>query len=465
MVCTILAIIPVGWSQIDISYGQFCFEQAHDRVRQGDLKAALAFFRTAVRHNNMSELYWNDLGVTEMRLGEYAKARRRFVKSQFINPEYDAARDNLRDITNYMKSQGIRLETKDAILQHKMFAYRHAVSQARIIRGEDIDDVAEQLSSCQQDEVLNGEARPSCSISTESSILSEPFVIRNFVSSQSVLSFFNLQNIRSLYGDLRVDYYPQNMIEESSHPFFLSLDAAVEQLAAPKEVFHSVDVSEPGSYVQLNLDLDRFRSMTQNAQLPIPRLFNDEEMWARKCFNSADHLLSHFYLRHHWKMLLIGAEKASMFAHQDLLRASSYQIQLKGTKRWHLCSGNQSQYLYHPGDVNLFQPDYAQYPKVKQAKCVEATVGPGDLIYYPGDYWHQTLNQESPTISISSTIVLPADRKILSSVLQNQCDEYEAQVRDQSMQSDNDAHYSIIESEVCKIITTKCFDEWRSIFP
>jgi ribosomal protein L16 Arg81 hydroxylase len=43
------------------------------------------------------------------------------------------------------------------------------------------------------------------------------------------------------------------------------------------------------------------------------------------------------------------------------------------------------------------------------AQCMEAVLGPGDLIYYPPGYWHQTTIVEasgsSPAVALSSTVV------------------------------------------------------------
>ena len=53
-----------------------------------------------------------------------------------------------------------------------------------------------------------------------------------------------------------------------------------------------------------------------------------------QCFRNAD-----LFMRStHWRMLIIGSRDGGMFNHKDILRTSSFQVQLAGRKRWHLCS-------------------------------------------------------------------------------------------------------------------------------
>jgi ribosomal protein L16 Arg81 hydroxylase len=93
-------------------------------------------------------------------------------------------------------------------------------------------------------------------------------------------------------------------------------------------------------------------------------------------------------------MMLIGDEGAGMFNHQDVLRTASWQVQLQGSKLWHICAPDQSFALYEAGDVDVWQPNYERFPRFAQADCYEVTVQPGEFIYYPADYWHQTRKYE-----------------------------------------------------------------------
>jgi len=39
------------------------------------------------------------------------------------------------------------------------------------------------------------------------------------------------------------------------------------------------------------------------------------------------------------------------------------------------------------------------------SECYQQIVNEGEVIYYPTSYWHQTLNLQTPTISLTSSLV------------------------------------------------------------
>lgn len=64
--------------------------------------------------------------------------------------------------------------------------------------------------------------------------------------------------------------------------------------------------------------------------------------------------------------MLIGNKGAGMFNHIDVLRSASWQAQVHGAKRWHICAPDQSRYL-SAGTLDCFHPDYEKYPLFDQA--------------------------------------------------------------------------------------------------
>ena len=61
--------------------------------------------------------------------------------------------------------------------------------------------------------------------------------------------------------------------------------------------------------------------------------------------------------------------------------------------------------MYKAGDVNWFKPDYANWPRAKKAKCFQTITEPGDSMYYPRDWWHQTKNLDDINIAFSGSMV------------------------------------------------------------
>mmetsp|Transcript_10296 Transcript_10296/g.17234 ORF Transcript_10296/g.17234 Transcript_10296/m.17234 type:complete len:563 (+) Transcript_10296:42-1730(+) len=494
-------------------------------IEQGDYDHGLAYFRAACRLNNQSSLYWNDLGVTEMRLNMWHKAHQRFVAALTVDPGFDVAKANIEELVSYIQSGDAyvpphALAQKHAILcpielSHNDFAIlaAHQAVPKRNCVDVDVDTCAGTADS----------AASSCRCRKTSAHFQSPFVVRavfpllgidpdraNTLLDPAAAGTgdeeLNISNgakagnlLMTKYGRYRADYYPQNMFEEQSRPFFSSLEEALYQLlTVPRGTYPGVDASQPGTYVQWNLDRavlqELWRDLSYNGtnngtststnctevksesntedgtesisqsmwstgRIPA---FMDDAFWTFRCFNQSikeqaatqqgdqsqnqhqqqdypdkvhEHhhsedsvmitLLSHisqFYLSTHWHMLLIGEKGAGMFSHQDTLRTASWQLQLVGRKRWHLCGPGESGHLYDAaGEVDLFHPNYDTHPRALNATCIEVVLSPGDLLYYPADYWHQTLNLDTPSISLSGTLINALNHQLVREELRNEC--------------------------------------------
>jgi hypothetical protein len=77
--------------------------------------------------------------------------------------------------------------------------------------------------------------------------------------------------------------------------------------------------------------------------------------------------------------------------------------------------------MYRAGDVDAFRPDYERFPLFQKASCLQFTVKPGDVLYYPKDWWHQTKNLDTPTIAITGTMVSRENYANVAEELGNQC--------------------------------------------
>jgi hypothetical protein len=69
--------------------------------------------------------------------------------------------------------------------------------------------------------------------------------------------------------------------------------------------------------------------------------------------------------------------------------------------------GWDSSYLYFPAAIDTLSAniDYEKYPKFVNATCHQVVLEPGDVLYYPVDYWHQTKSLDSPTMSVTSNVI------------------------------------------------------------
>ena len=354
---------------------------------------ALAYLRSACRLDNSSTLYWNDLGVTEMRTGKLQKSKMRFLKCLQIDPNYKVAQDNLNDLKAYMNISDYNIGIKSSYPQkHRRLKIPELTSK----------------------EFMNLDFN-------SYDILNKPFIIRNI--SQYLnwnLSHYTIPLLYQKYQTQRVDFYPQNMFDEKVHPFFTSFSNGIKQLLNyPTDIYETVDISNPGTYLQWNLNETIWNELLIKSNIQLPLIF-DDKLWNKKCLS--EDMIIDYQLKTHWKMLLIGSSRSGMFNHQDSLRTASYQIQIKGNKKWHLCSPLDSINLYRAGEVDMFRPDYERFPKLLNVTtCYQFIIKPNDFFYYPMDYWHQTLNLNTPTISLTGTLLTKHNYNQLIFELKQEC--------------------------------------------
>jgi hypothetical protein len=69
-----------------------------------------------------------------------------------------------------------------------------------------------------------------------------------------------------------------------------------------------------------------------------------DEEWLNSCF-ADDNERDMFFLGTHWRMLLVGTKHSGMFLHGDILRSSSWQLQVRGNKRWFVCAPSEAKRL------------------------------------------------------------------------------------------------------------------------
>lgn len=66
-------------------------------------------------------------------------------------------------------------------------------------------------------------------------------------------------------------------------------------------------------------------------------------------------------------------------------------MQLSGSKAWKLWPPDQEPYLYG-GKVDAFDPDLEAFPDFAKATSIDVDIQPGECIFVPSLWWHQTKN-------------------------------------------------------------------------
>ena len=238
------------------------------------------------------------------------------------------------------------------------------------------------------------------------------------------------------------------------------------------------------------------------AALPraLPRALRSDAEWLRACLprgaerastdgsgggGDDDTLEARFTLGTHWRMLLVGEPGAGMFNHQDTLRTASWQAQLRGAKRWHLCAPDQSAFLGGgAGEVDALGAeaggfvDYGATPALRNASCALADVRAGDVLWYPHDWWHQTRvlsraeaeaaaadtatatcdtaageadAEDELSVSLSATLVTPRNAEFLEAELTREC-------------AGDTRSFYLADEAICAQLR-ECYAWWRRVYP
>lgn len=206
-----------------------------------------------------------------------------------------------------------------------------------------------------------------------------------------------------------VDFYPRNMYKLGSKPYVQPYSEALPRFRQN---------TGESKYMQMRLSLGGWEALLPDLA-PLPPEFWTEAEWIDQCMahpnGTRDHdAIDNFFRVNQWNFLLIGEKGTGIFFHKDHLAASSWQAAVVGRKRWILCPYDQNYLL----NENLFtlKPDYntPEGKKFAKAHCGDVTVEPGEIIYYPSYWWHQTQCLDTPTVGMTGLMVgVEEDRKDL----------------------------------------------------
>jgi cupin-like protein len=114
--------------------------------------------------------------------------------------------------------------------------------------------------------------------------------------------------------------------------------------------------------------------------------------------------------------LLLGGPRHRSPLHYDLSGEVKAIVQVRGRKRVLLFPPSQVGYLSFPcwfesssapfrvphvADVDVHRPDFARFPEFARARCVEAVLEPGDVLYWPSFWPHDVSNLDPFTLAVT----------------------------------------------------------------
>lgn len=105
--------------------------------------------------------------------------------------------------------------------------------------------------------------------------------------------------------------------------------------------------------------------------------------------------------------LFLGGAGSRFSLHWDSLYFHVFAFQIHGEKVWYLYSPDQTPRLYPREKVHTISmiedvehPDLERFPLFAEAVCHECTLAPGEMLFFPGGWWHTT-RMHQPSISVS----------------------------------------------------------------
>lgn len=453
-------------------------DQAMKLAMKGDYVNSLWGFRRACDLEPQNSLWWNDLGVTLMRGQRYLAAEASFEAALKLDPRHESAQNNLREVREgYLgRVRGGGEEEGKGRGKRRPLPALQALALALIPEEEGLS--LGGTKGCAQLGVQGGrEVRltPPRDQATRAAFLAAtgirhtlgslprlhvkdlyapgnlayargeaPYILEGVVgglgagvgagaaettaallASRAGNVTFLMDPATSHFANDTTDYYPASMVEHTVHPFLVPFAQAMGELMSPSGAFEASLSPRGGAYAHLNMGEEQWeRYLGLLGPLSLPPSLTSPDRWLSQALPSAQ-ARTDFLIGNHWRMLLLGSEGAGMFHHQDILKTASYQLQVAGEKTWHLCPPSQSHLLHV--DHDMFAPNYERWPGALQlAHCTLDVVRPGEVVFYPEDYWHQTLNTPPPglgalSVSITDTITDANNHVRVQAGLRDKC--------------------------------------------
>lgn len=115
----------------------------------------------------------------------------------------------------------------------------------------------------------------------------------------------------------------------------------------------------------------------------------------------------------HWRMLVLGGAAGSgMHAHVDDPPTSAWHAQLRGRKRYVLCAPP-------PTHALSASPPSERGPNA--SSCIASVLSPGDQLYYPHGWSHETRTLDAGAASLSRLLLTPSNAPAFARRMQQHC--------------------------------------------
>ena len=244
---------------------------------------------------------------------------------------------------------------------------------------------------------------------------------------------WTLASFAAHFPDSIADYYPQNMLDMGNKPYLLPLREVLGgALGHPpwRDEQRRWRDRARAPYLQWRFGASMWRKVREVGFEDLPAWFVTDDHWMRECLGrrrslaatrkglgarkfalldtytqrDGDWPADNFVRTTHWRLIALGKVGSGMFLHNDAFASSVYHLHVSGRKRWFVCPPEVgARYIRRAGSTDAFG-DPAQFSRdfvAAEKLCMEDVTVPGDILFYPSKYWHQTDNLEDDTVTLA----------------------------------------------------------------
>lgn len=208
----------------------------------------------------------------------------------------------------------------------------------------------------------------------------KPVILTDITGDWPARRLWTLDYFRQQHGHLQVTVRREH--RQRSQEKTLKLADYIDYLEGP---------SQPDPFYLASWDFrTQAPELVQDFQLP--------DCWNDDWFTQVPEALRPRLL---W--LFIGPPGGGFRMHVDVGHTAAWNVQLYGRKSWLLYDPEQTQRLYE-GQVDGFAPDLRRFPAFARAQAWECQLGPGEGLFIPSGWWHQTRIDET-SVAVSGNYV------------------------------------------------------------
>lgn len=227
-------------------------------------------------------------------------------------------------------------------------------------------------------------------------MIDSAFVIKHAIPAET-LDFITTDYLYQHYGQIPVEYIAPDkdfQINKTALPHRMLMQDSLELL-----------IKNEQTYIMWNMKYNEHKELMRKIcfldKIPI------DEYWIDHIIPTNE-LRDELLLKTHWYQMVIGSKDSGMFNHFDGFQNSGWHLHIRGNKRWHIChpdnSLNIKKYTFDGvGEVNCFYPNYESHPDFRKIIAYLGEFTTGDILYYPGRFWHQTHNTQEVNITLTNS--------------------------------------------------------------